>query len=68
MAIYNLIGGATSKFLVTLHGGYNDVITLTNIHTGQAYSDISLGTTTKKENIEIKGGTYKITSNYLEKK
>ena len=65
MAIYNLIGETTSKLVVTLHGGYKDIITLTNVRTGQKYENIELGDSTFKENIEIKGGTYKVTSNYL---
>lgn len=65
MAIYNLIGGTVSKLNITLHGGYNDIITLTNTRNGQKYENIELGSSTFKENFEIKSGTYKIESKFL---
>lgn len=65
MAIYNLIGGVASSLTITLHGGYGDVITLTNTRNGQKYQNISLEGTTFIENFEIKSGTYKIESKFL---
>ena len=65
MAIYNLIGGAISTQIVTIYGGYNDVITLTNTRNGQKYENINLKDTTFIENFEVKSGTYKIESKFL---
>ena len=64
MAIYNLIGGTASKLNITLYGGYEDVVTLTNVRNGQKYENINLGSSMKKE-IEIRSGTYSISSTHL---
>lgn len=66
MAIYNLIGGAISTQIISIHGGYGDSITLTNTRNGNKYK-FDLTDTTKKDGVEIKSGTYSIASTYLEK-
>jgi hypothetical protein len=65
MAIFNINGNGKGKYLITLHGGYGDVVTLTNVRTGRKYSNINLGSSMKKE-IEIIGGIYTISSTYLD--